>query len=34
MLPVIFTKMLIALDDSVILLYSEIKKGVIFYELA
>lgn len=26
MLPVIFTKMLIALDDSVILLYSEIKE--------
>lgn len=27
MLPVIFTKMLIALDDSVILLYSEIKEA-------
>lgn len=26
MLPVIFTKTLIALDDSVILLYSEIKE--------
>nr|DAJ45980.1 MAG TPA: hypothetical protein [Caudoviricetes sp.] len=26
MLPVIFTKMLMALDDSVILLYSEIKE--------
>lgn len=33
MLPVIFTKTLIALDCSAIILYSKIKRGL-FYELA